>query len=265
MPNTNIISNDEIHAFGINIVLDDVRQNGFAVVSVETNIEKNPQIIASKDEQLFHILVRTARYPQKGKLESRELGIKVIRDAQKQGAFCYFASVGIANALGTTDLEMSIPTKGAGYYIAYDGLEVLTINKVISETATTDIVTINQSGEVAGSVKRMPNGRHTIIAGEKPDISSLLMSMCFIFAEDLNIDQRLIFARWVHLPAGIWSQSHREAFSHALLHFFMEVKTQGGNLPPSLLNALKTFPPQALAPLQYPLTNEIRELFSSLF
>jgi hypothetical protein len=244
MSNNNIISDDEIHAFGINIVLDDVRKKGFTVVSVDTNIEKNPQIIVRKNEQPFFILVRTARYPQKGKLESRELGIKVVRDAKKQGASCYFASVGVANALGTTDLEMSIPTKGAGYYIAYDGLEELTLKKVISETATINTVTFNQFGEIAGSVKRMSDGRHTIIAGEKPDISTLLMSTCFIFAEDLNTDERIIFAQWAHLPTDIWSQSHREAFAHALMHFFMEVKAKGGNFPTSVLTALKSFPPR---------------------
>ena len=51
----------------------------------------------------------------------------------------------------------------------------------------------------------------------------------------------------------------------AMKKFQEIIKAQGGNLPTSVLNALKAFPPQALAPLQYPLTNEIRELLSSLF
>lgn len=91
------------------------------------------------------------------------------------------------------------------------------------------------------------------------------MSLCLIFAEDLDPQQKNAFSQWAHLPLDCWTQSHREVFSNTLMHFFMEIRAQGGDLPPNLMNAIKVFPPQALAPLKYPLIQEIRILFSQLF
>jgi len=38
----------------------------------------------------------------------------------------YFASVGIANADCKTESERSIPVKGSGFHIAYNGLLIIT-------------------------------------------------------------------------------------------------------------------------------------------
>lgn len=40
-------------------------------------------------------------------------------------ALACFASVGIANAGGKSEAEMSVPEKGAGFFIAYTGQEEL--------------------------------------------------------------------------------------------------------------------------------------------
>lgn len=259
------MSDDEIHEFGINIVLDNIRENGFTISVVQTNRKLNPQIIAKNHEQLFHILVRTACYPNKGKIESKELCFQLLQGAVNNSAFCFVASIGIANANGTTDLEMSTPLRGAGFYVAYDGIEELTFEKIMSNQFTNSLSTFNQGGEIAGSVTRNPDGRHTISVGKKADMSSLLMSLFFVFANDLNGYQRSIFSKWAHLPQDTWTSIHQQTFAQALLHYFMEVRVQGGKLPESVLKASHSFPPQALVDLKYPLTKEIRELFSSLF
>ena len=160
---------------------------------------------------------------------------------------------------------MSTPLRDAGFYVAYDGIEELTYEKIGSNKFTNRISTFNQSGEIAGSVTKNPDGRHTIAAGEKADMSSLLMSLCLVFANDLNSYQRGTFSKWAHLPQDTWTSVHQQAFAQALLHYFMEAKVQGGKLPASVLKALQSFPPQALADLKYPLVQEIRELFSSMF
>jgi len=46
MPAPLPLTDDEIHEFGINIVLDDMRKNGYAVSSVTNDRYSNPQIIA---------------------------------------------------------------------------------------------------------------------------------------------------------------------------------------------------------------------------
>lgn len=164
MEKPNILSDNEIHVFGINIVLDDIRKTGFTVVSVTTEFSNNPQIVANKNGKLVYIFVRTDCYPNKGRLETNEQPANILLDAQKQGILCYFASIGIANANGTSDLEMSIPTRGAGYYISYAGLEELTLNKLHSQNSSQLIKTYNQNGQVSGEVTKLTDGRQVIKA-----------------------------------------------------------------------------------------------------
>ena len=51
-----------------------------------------------------------------------DIGAAVQQHAEAHGALCYFASVGIANSEGTTEEEMSVPVKGVGYNVQFDGL-----------------------------------------------------------------------------------------------------------------------------------------------
>jgi hypothetical protein len=55
MSNPNIMSEDEIHEFGINIVLDDIRKNGFTILSVQTDRNSNPQIVAKNNSRLSSV------------------------------------------------------------------------------------------------------------------------------------------------------------------------------------------------------------------
>jgi hypothetical protein len=264
MPNTRTISDNEVHTLGINIVLDDIRKNGFTVLSTDTNSGTIPQIIARRKGQHFIILVRTAVYPKKGKLENRETALKNIQDAQKQGAMCFFASVSITSGLGATDLGNSRATKGTGFTITYDELEERMINQVVAEDARIEPnpANANPPGATTGTATRVPDHGATIFASDKSENGTILKSMCNIFAENMDAEQRLTFSRWAHLPTSNWSESHREAFAQALIHFFVEIEGKGGHLPASVSNALESFPPQDLAPLQYPLTFEVREIFS---
>ncbi|MGO9611953.1 MAG: hypothetical protein ACLPX5_02850 [Dissulfurispiraceae bacterium] len=114
-----------IHDFGIEIVLNQLKKEGYEIQSVKTDIGINPQIIAKKGSQLAFIAVRTACYPEKGKLEE-SVHFQMIEHADKYGAIPYFASVGIANADAATQEEMSVPVKGAGFYAAYEGMVIIT-------------------------------------------------------------------------------------------------------------------------------------------
>ena len=265
MQESQIMSDEEIHEFGINIVIDDIRKSGFTILSVTTDRAANPQIIARSNEQLYYILVRTACYPNKGKIENVRLGIQLIRESQRIHAHCCFASIGIANSDGTTDLERGIAVRGAGYYVAYNGIEKLGFDNLSANSANFESATFNKNGEIAGSVIKNADGRHTITANDNADTSAMLMSICLIFANDLDNSQRISFSKWVGLPIGNWTQTHQQLCAQALLHYFMEAKVSGGNLPPSVLRALQSFSPQVLPQLKYPLTDEIRTLFSSLF
>jgi hypothetical protein len=121
-----LMSEDEIHDFGIGIVFEYMQKDGFEILAVRTNRNINPQILGRKGDQLVHVVVRTACYPEKGSIESEELALQLIAYAEEKSAVCYFASVGIANAEATNEVEMARPLKGVGYFVAYEGLQTLT-------------------------------------------------------------------------------------------------------------------------------------------
>src|SRR5690349_3561364 len=126
MVNHEVMTEDDIHDFGINIVAEHSQKDGFEIVSINKDRQCNPQIVAKKKDQLAFIVIRTACYPNKGSIDDAALLYQLIAHANQHNAICYFASVGIANSEGQTDEEMSIPIKGAGYYVSYEGLLMLT-------------------------------------------------------------------------------------------------------------------------------------------
>lgn len=121
-----LMTQDDIHDFGVEIVYGWMKKEGYKILGVNTNIEMNPQIIAEKDGQLAHVGVRTTCFPNKGELESHEMAMSLIHHADENNATCYFASVGIANSESEDDAGMSIPQKGAGFFVAFEGLTILT-------------------------------------------------------------------------------------------------------------------------------------------
>lgn len=125
------MSREEIHAFGIEVVAKQLIKEGIVVEVINTQIGLDPQIRARKSGVLSFIVVRTACYPDKGMLDP-DVHFQMIEYADKHQAIPYFASVGIGNATGKSDKEMSIPIKGAGFYIAYNGLLIITRSDRVS-------------------------------------------------------------------------------------------------------------------------------------
>ena len=119
-----IMSKSEIHHFGVEVVFGFLKKDGHEIVGVNTDLSVNPQVVAKKDGQLEFIIIRTECYPNKGTLDSSTKALCIER-ALAAGAICYFASVGIVNASGKNDAEMSLPVKGAGYHVAFNGIEFL--------------------------------------------------------------------------------------------------------------------------------------------
>jgi len=121
MTEKRLMTSEEIHSFGIEIVVGQLRKEGYEIVGVNTKLDMYPQIMAKKNDVTALIVVRTACYPEKGTLEG-PLHFQMINLADKHGAIPYFASVGIANANAETDEEMAMAVDGAGFYVAYEGL-----------------------------------------------------------------------------------------------------------------------------------------------
>ncbi len=112
----------EIHEFGVKIVAEYVEKEGYSISSISSDPNIDPQIVAKKDGQLYFILVRTAGYPNKGKLDI-SIAEKMRAKSLAEGAWPLFASVGIANAKGKADAEMEKLVRGGGFLVSYEGLE----------------------------------------------------------------------------------------------------------------------------------------------
>ena len=124
MPDGEMMTEMDIHAFGVEIVFKQLEEAGWAIESTDVlaDRESHPQIIANKDGETGFFVVRTGMYPERGRIEGEDVFQKLVRHAKAHGASCYFASVSIANSEGKSEEEMSVPVKGVAYHVAFDGL-----------------------------------------------------------------------------------------------------------------------------------------------
>jgi hypothetical protein len=124
MAERELMSETDIHAFGVEIVFKQLEEAGWQIQSADVfaDRELHPQIIAEKDSETGFFVVRTALYPERGKIEGQDVFEWQVRHAEAHGAACYFASVSIANSEGPTEEDMAVPVKGAAYHVAFDGL-----------------------------------------------------------------------------------------------------------------------------------------------
>lgn len=126
-----LMTDDEIHTFGIDSILPYLEKEEVTIESVNPDIKSNPQIVGKRWGKLAFIAVRTACYPSKGELSSDE-HLRILDWADKHGATAFFASVGIACASYpdkspiTADEHMGLPIRNAGFHVAYPGLVIMT-------------------------------------------------------------------------------------------------------------------------------------------
>ena len=125
MDERELMTDADIHAFGVEIVCKQLETDGWMIESGDAlaDIRTQPQIVAQKDGELAFFIVRTGMYPGRGRFdEGQEAFDTLVSHAQAHNASCYFASVGIANSEGTTEEEMSVPVKGVAYNVEFNGL-----------------------------------------------------------------------------------------------------------------------------------------------
>ena len=118
----NRLSGEELHELGIKWVYKHIKDE-YEILSVNIEFEKNPQILARKDEEMYFIVVKTSTYPDLGSL-SPSAAEEIIKHADKHEAKILFANVGVANADAKNDSAKAFPEKGGQYYINYNGLSI---------------------------------------------------------------------------------------------------------------------------------------------
>jgi hypothetical protein len=124
MSETELLTEQEIHAFGIQILIKKLEIDGWVMDSADPFVDRitHPQIVAHKDGEIGHFVVRTAMHPNKGRIEGEEAFQNQVRHAKQHGATCYFASLGIASGAGESEEEKSTPIKGVSYHVSFEGL-----------------------------------------------------------------------------------------------------------------------------------------------
>jgi hypothetical protein len=125
MENRELMTPEDIHAFGIEIVFKQLEKDEWIIESADAlaDIMSEPQIVANKLGERAFFVVRTDVYPKRGRFEQgNEAYETLVRHAKAHGASCYFASVGIANSEGKTEKAMSVPVKGVAYNVEFNGL-----------------------------------------------------------------------------------------------------------------------------------------------
>jgi hypothetical protein len=125
MEDRELMTPADIHAFGVEILYKQLEQDGWVIDSADVlaDLRTEPQLVAKKEGELAFFIVRTDVYPKRGRFEEgTEAFETLVRHAKAHGASCYFASIGIANSEGETEETMSVPVKGVGYNIQFDGL-----------------------------------------------------------------------------------------------------------------------------------------------
>ena len=120
-----LMTEGDIHAFGIEIVFKQLEKDGWIIESADAlaDLSTEPQITGHKDGETAFFIVRTGVYPHRGRFEEGQEAFEtLVRHAMEHGASCYFAAVMIANADAKNEAEMSVPVKGVGYNIEFNGL-----------------------------------------------------------------------------------------------------------------------------------------------
>ncbi|NPV04593.1 MAG: hypothetical protein HPY67_07665 [Syntrophaceae bacterium] len=129
METKNVMTREEIHDFGVQIVCEEMLKEGYEIIGANPSPAVTPQIVARKNGRLCFVVVRTDVYPNRGKLaDDREL-LYNLEHAERNQAVCYFAGIGICNAAAADagdEAAMGMPVRDAGFYVDFDGLKVMT-------------------------------------------------------------------------------------------------------------------------------------------
>lgn len=112
------LSEQQLHNLAMNEVGKELEANGFEFLAVNSQLNKDPQFVCTKNKRLYFVIVRVVLYPNNPKTKNEALINLVKEHASKFNATTYYSSVGIANA---TNYEKPV-FENHQYVINYEGL-----------------------------------------------------------------------------------------------------------------------------------------------
>jgi len=113
------LTEKELHQLAMTTVGKSLEANGFEFLAVNSEAQKDPQFVCTKDKTLHFVVVRHVLYPNNPKFYDNKLMQEVKEHAIKFKAKTYFAGVGLAHA---SDYDKPL-FKNEPYAINYSGLQ----------------------------------------------------------------------------------------------------------------------------------------------
>lgn len=112
-----ILTDKEVHEFGLEVLFKQVQKEGYEVVSVNSDLNQHPQMILKKEGQLYFVIVRTVPANQdKDNYDSR-IASQVVSHSKQYNAKVLYAGIGLYSMTSG-----HILTRGAPYAINYTGM-----------------------------------------------------------------------------------------------------------------------------------------------
>lgn len=90
-----LLTKQEIHEFGIDIIYKYSQQEGYEVVDGTTDLNLNPQLVLKKNGQLYFVMVKTGPADGTHLTYDKDLALQVFNNAKPHNAKVLFAGVGL--------------------------------------------------------------------------------------------------------------------------------------------------------------------------
>ena len=119
-----MIKKQELHNLAMEVVGKRMEEDGFEFMTVNSELQKDPQFVCLKDKKLHFVIVRAISYPD-NPLNYDKVFMEMVRShAEKFEAKTYYAGVGLAHA---ENYELPLTTKDP-YAINFQGLQQIESN-----------------------------------------------------------------------------------------------------------------------------------------
>ena len=119
-----IIKEQELHNLAMEVVGKRMEEDGFEFMTVNSELQKDPQFVCLKDKKLHFVIVRAISYPN-NPLDYDKVLMETVRShAVKFDAKTYYAGVGLAHA---DNYELPLTPKDP-YAINFQGLQKIEPN-----------------------------------------------------------------------------------------------------------------------------------------
>ncbi len=119
-----MIKKQELHNLAMEVVGKRMKEDGFEFMTVNSELQKDPQFVCLKDKKLHFVIVRAISYPDNPLDYDKALMETVRSHAEKFEAKTYYAGVGLAHA---ENYELPLTTKDP-YAINFQGLQQIESN-----------------------------------------------------------------------------------------------------------------------------------------